>query len=123
MIIVEYMKSIFYLLFSIISSNKIIKNMDFPSCKNCIYYKPNLMDRDFTSSLNKCEKFGVKDIITDKITYNYADSCRNDETKCGIEGKYFEEEKNINLKLIKHNIVTNIPYILIVFIFLQRGLF
>jgi hypothetical protein len=111
------MKNKLYLLFSLINSNKLIKNIDLPSCKNCIYYKPNLLYRDFTSTFNKCEKFGVKDVVTDKITYNYADLCRNDETKCGIEGKYFKEEKNINLKLIKHYIIVNIPYILIVLMF------
>ena len=97
-----------YLLFAFVNSHKIIKNINTPACKNCIYYIPNKYDIDFTSSLNKCNKFGHKDIITDKIYNDYADSCRNDENKCGIAGKYFIEEKNINGKILKHYIRGNI---------------
>jgi hypothetical protein len=102
----------------LISSNKIIKNINFPSCKNCIYYKPNRYNNDFTSLLNKCENFGEKNIITDEITYNYADSCRSDENKCGKEGKYFIEEKNINFKIFSYKFVSNFPnYFFILSIF------
>ena len=91
-------------------NDKLIKNINLPSCKNCIYYKINNFDSDFTSRFNKCEKFGEKDIITDKITYSFADSCRNDENKCGIEGKYFEEEININTKIFYHKFISNMPF-------------
>ena len=94
----------------IVKLDKIIQNINLPSCKNCIFYKPDNFNSDFTSTYNKCEKFGKKDIITDKITYNYADSCRTNENMCGNEGKYFEEEKNIKLKIAKHKIITNLPF-------------
>lgn len=90
------------LLLSLLCSEKIIKNADLPSCKNCIYYDPT--NEDYYSSLNKCNKFGVKNIISDKITYDYADSCRNDENKCGRLGKYFEEETNLNMKMLKYKL-------------------
>lgn len=106
------MKSIYLLLLSMVHSNKIIKNINYPSCRNCIYYKPNSFDNDFTSMVSKCEKFGEKNIITDEIRYNYADSCRDNESKCGKEGKYFEEEKNINMKILLHKIISNMSYIL-----------
>jgi hypothetical protein len=102
--------NIFTLLICIFQGNKIIQNIDVPACKNCIYYKTNNFENDFTSPFNKCEKFGEKDIITDKITYNSANYCRIDETKCGKEGKFFEEEKNIKLKIFNHNIISNMPY-------------
>ena len=95
-------------------SNAIIKNINTPSCKNCIYYQPCVTSDDFTSSLNKCKKFGSKDIITDEIKYDFADFCRKDENKCGIEGKYFIEEKNLNLKILKHKLVSSLPGICIV---------
>ena len=82
------------------NSEKFIKNINIPVCKNCIYYKPGSID--FYSEYSRCNKFGEKDIITGKITYDFADSCRNNESKCGKEGKYFEEEKNIYLKKIKY---------------------
>jgi hypothetical protein len=99
-----------FLSLCLINSDKIIKNINLPSCKNCIYYKPDILHNDFTSTYNKCEKFGEKDIITDEITYNYADSCRSNENMCGNEGKYFEEEKNIKFKIAKYKIITNLPF-------------
>jgi hypothetical protein len=91
-----------------VQPEKIIKNINLPSCKNCIYYKSNILNNDFTSTFNKCEKFGEKNIVTDIITYNFADFCRNDENKCGKEGKYFEEEKNIKFKIFRYKIMSNL---------------
>jgi hypothetical protein len=65
--------------------------------------------------LNKCNKFGDKNIVTDKITYDFADQCRNDESKCGKEGKHFIEEPNINMKILKYSLLKNMPYGIIVF--------
>jgi hypothetical protein len=56
------------------------------------------LNTDFTGSYNKCNKFGEKDITTNKISFDYADVCRKNEKKCGREGKYFLLEKNIELK-------------------------
>ena len=105
-----------YLLFGLLVTNseKIIKNINIPSCRNCIYFKPHTSS-DFTSSLSKCEKFGEKNILTDKITNYYADSCRNDEDKCGLQGKYFVEEKNIDIKILTHNIIYHLDKYIIVY--------
>ena len=99
-----------HLFLLMVQPEKIIKNKNFPSCKNCIYYKPSYFNNDFTSTFNKCEKFGQKDVVTDIVTYTYADLSRYDSTKCGIEGKYFEEEKNIKSKIYKHKILSNLPF-------------
>jgi len=98
-----------YLLLSLLTStrgDRIIKNIDVPACRNCIYYRPDPRHSDFTSSLNRCEKLGEKNIVTNEIKYNYADSSRERESLCGHSGKYFVEEKNINLKILKHAILT-----------------
>lgn len=92
----------------------IIKNMDFHSCKNCVYYKPNSNSKEFTSTTSTCKMFGEKDITTNKITHYYADLCRKDESLCGTSGTYFEKEKYINLKITKHNIVYQLPQISLV---------
>ena len=78
---------LFYLLFSLVYSEKIIRNINIPCCRNCVHYLPDNYSRDFASTLSKCNQFGSKDIITDKITQDYADSCRSDESKCGEKGK------------------------------------
>lgn len=108
------------------NSEKFIKNINIPSCRNCVYFKPNSFS-DFTYN-GKCEKFGTKDLVTDKISYSYADSNRHDENICGKNGKYFEEENNINLKILKHQILNNwlymVPTLILIiinfFIYLQH---
>ena len=101
------------LLFMLANSNKIIRNGNIPSCRNCKYYKPEYYSDDFTSKINKCEKTGVKDIYTDKISYDFADLSRKDENLCGFKGRYFEEEKYVNLKIFKFGLIKNIPYLVI----------
>jgi len=72
-----------------------IKNIDFPSCKNCIHFSQDNYNID---SLSLCTKFGEKNIITDEINHDFANSCRKDEEKCGLEGKCFERETDMNLR-------------------------
>ena len=85
-------------------TNKIIRNIEFPSCKNCVHFRPPSWSNDFTDTYSKCEKFGTKDVVTDKISYNFAETCRVDEDLCGKSGKYFEKEPLIILKKLKHKI-------------------
>ena len=96
------MKYNYLLLLLVVNGENIIKNIKLPSCKNCIYYKPDNYNIDFTSSFTRCEKFGEKNIITDKIKYDFTELCRENESKCGKEGKYFEEEKYIDMKILIH---------------------
>lgn len=116
----NYLKYLFLLF--VVNSEKIIKNIkintikdiNYPSCRNCVYYKPSPFSKDYGASISTCEKFGEKNIITGEITYNYVDSSRNNELKCGKEGKYFEEERNLNMKIFTHVFITTIPNIIIV---------
>jgi hypothetical protein len=105
-----------FLLFNIVADSKktkFIRNIDFPACKNCIHYKSN--NYNFISPSNRCEKFGNKDIVTDKISYDCADLCRSDESKCGKEGKFFIKEKNIHFKIFLHKLSHLSPIILYIF--------
>ena len=88
-------------------STEEIRNSNIPSCRNCVFYKP-LINTEFSSIYSQCEKFGDKNIITNEIKYDFVKICRIDETKCGIKGKYFKEEKNIDCKIWKHSI-SNLP--------------
>jgi hypothetical protein len=92
---------------------KKIQNINIPTCRNCIHYKPSFLN-EFSSDLNKCEFFGEKNILTGKIKYDYADLCRKNEDKCGHIGKYFEEEPNIELKIIKHSLINITPINLLI---------
>ena len=99
------MKLPYILLFSMSNGDKIIRNMHIKSCKDCVHFKPRLL----SFGLEKCEKFGTKNIITNEITYDFAESCRNDENKCGQYANHFEPENEV-IKLIKFNIFTSTPY-------------
>ena len=100
---------LFLSLISFIKSEKFIKNIDIPSCRNCIHYKPNY----FRESLSRCDKFGKKDIITDEISYDFADICRQDESQCGKEAKYFEEESYPNMKIWFYKFIQFVPVTLL----------
>lgn len=91
------------------TKSQIIKNINFPNCMNCIHYRPPIHS-DFSSSLSECKYFGTKNIQTGKIDYDFVSFCRNDEEKCGLKGKYFQEDSNINFKIFLHNLVRFMPF-------------
>ena len=103
---------IIYLLLASVNCNKIIQNVNIPACRNCIHYIPPIYS-EFDSTFGKCGNYGNKNIITNEITYDFANSCRNDENKCGIKGKDFEEEENIQMKIIVHKLTLSTPYVLL----------
>ena len=84
---------------------KRICNIDTPVCKSCRHFIPT--DYDVNSRLGKCDMFGTKDIITGDCSLDYAETCRNDEAKCGHEGKYYELEKNLGFKYFKYRVQNN----------------
>jgi hypothetical protein len=103
-------------------SSKIIQNINIPSCINCIHYKP-IFDYEYSSSFSKCDYFGKKNIQTDIITYDYADACRDSENKCGLEGKYFIQDKNAQKKMFLHKSIRYSPlslYFIIIMINIFR---
>jgi hypothetical protein len=102
-----------FLFFFVANADRIIKNINLPSCRNCIYYQTTHLNPEF-SSLNKCEKFGEKDIVNGMIKYKNAESCRENESKCGKEGKYYIEDTNFimkRLKIVKNILIENAPFI------------
>ena len=64
-----------------------IKNRNLPACKNCVHYLP---DGGFRGPL--CQKFGEKNIVTNEITFESAEKCREDEMKCGEKGSLYVED-------------------------------
>ena len=107
------MKFSWLLLLPFINCEKLFKSPNLPLCKNCIYYKPS-MYFDFESNLNECEIFERKNNTKNNILYDSVDLCRNDETKCGKEGKYFKKEKNVLFKKIKYIIKQKSLHILLI---------
>ena len=92
-------KIIFIFVFSNINvgAKRFIVNNVKPACKNCKYYIPYKFPVITEDSIKiaKCVKFGKKDLVTCKITYDHVDVCRNNENRCGENGKYFTPLKNL----------------------------
>jgi hypothetical protein len=92
------------------NSEKTIQNANLPSCKDCIFHRPS-KNSVYVSSLSNCAKFGEKNILTGKIEYDYISNARKDETKCGLIGRHFELEPNLQFKIVRHNIFNNIWFV------------
>lgn len=71
-----------------------IKNVDMPACKNCKHFESGT--NFFESPIyGKCKLYGDKDLITNKISYKFASSARENNDVCGIQGKNYEEVPNV----------------------------
>ena len=86
-----------------------IRNMNLPLCKSCIHFSPEVLNGSFTSHFTKCNKFGNKDLVSGQINHEFATSCRNDETLCGIKANYFKEDPNIKIKIARYNFLNYLP--------------
>lgn len=60
--------------------------MEKPVCKDCKYFKYDPIYNDY--NYGKCGVFGVKNLITGKITFEDASMARRMD--CGENGTYFE---------------------------------
>ena len=93
----------------------LIRNIHVNNCVNCKHYKAFRYGN--FGSYGQCTIYGIKDIESGKIHYDFAHSCRSDETKCGIDGIYFEEQKNIALKIasrVNYQAIFLFPFIILV---------
>jgi len=66
-----------------------IKNVDKPICKDCKYFKYDSTYNDF--NYGKCTKFGRKNLIDGKITFEDVVKARTDD--CGVNAPFFEEKE------------------------------
>ena len=78
-----------------------IRNANMPSCSQCIHFQPD------PAGFAKCKYFGERNIVTNRITFDYADHCRTQEDKCGKEGKFFEPDPNLRVKMFVYSLKSN----------------
>ena len=76
------------------TSTIFIKNIHAPICKNCLFYvnnkkQPSSAWDDTPTRYGHCKRFGIRNIITGEVEYEYATVARQNRDKCGQEGKYF----------------------------------
>ena len=86
------MKLFSYLIFSSLS------NQQKPLCINCLNFiqaQPILNDNTLNNKFyGKCLKFMKHNLVTGDFTYEYADTCRIMNSKCGERGKLYKEKEN-----------------------------
>lgn len=97
----------------LMSNSTTIKNNNCPACRNCIHLRPHIFIGTDVDQFSKCGKFGEKDVLTNKVTHYFADSCRRDSDRCGLEGKMFEYDKFSEIKIILLSIVGPINLMLL----------
>ena len=63
-------------------------------CTNCKYFIPHKNSK--ITSLGLCKMFGNKVYSknNEKHIYNFAQNCRDDESLCGKNATFYEEQKN-----------------------------
>lgn len=86
------MKGLFFFLFTCAYGTKLIQNGHLPACRNCVHFSHQ-------KYYGSCRKFGEKNIVTEEISYDIAESCRYDETRCGMEGRFFQQETPLKIQL------------------------
>lgn len=75
-------------MFSFFFINTNINNMDKPICKNCKYFNYDTIYNDYQFA--KCSKFGNKNLISGKLTYEDINKARM--IYCGVNGTFYEEK-------------------------------
>ena len=63
-----------------------IKNLNTPKCITCKHFIP---DSFGSPTLSKCSKFGKANLVSGEISYDFAESCRESESKCGTNGTQY----------------------------------
>lgn len=66
-----------------------IRSTTFKICKKCIHFIEDKSDVPNDTLYGRCKMFGEQNIITGEVENDFASMCRYDNTKCGINGKYF----------------------------------
>ena len=54
------------------------------SCKCCKYYDP---------AIHRCKAFRTTDSVTGRVSFDWIELCRTNESKCGKYGKFFTPYK------------------------------
>jgi hypothetical protein len=68
-----------------------IRNNTLLTCGQCVHsFYDTRDDHKCSSRLSKCILFGEKNLQHGRVEHDYTEVCRNDESKCGLNAKYFK---------------------------------
>ncbi len=72
------------------SKQRIIENEHYPICNDCYFFKKHHSDDD----MDKCTKFGHKNLINGDVIYHNVFFIRSNESFCGEHGRHFMEKED-----------------------------
>ena len=61
-------------------------------CKDCVHFRPNPNFWRFDKNaivFGHCGQFGKTDLVTGEVEPQFASICRDDESKCGVDGSHY----------------------------------
>ena len=70
----------------------VTKKITLHECSKCVYFKPDTVSR--ATEMGLCLKFKNKNNPPEIVVHEYADTCRNSESLCGVHGKYWADSKS-----------------------------
>jgi len=68
-------------------------------CLTCVNYVAQKYDNPYDkiyaykTKIGKCSLFGKQHLVTGEVEHSDAISCRTDESKCGVEGRFHNKVK------------------------------
>lgn len=69
-------------------SPSFVRNLNYPACANCAHF----INDTISITYARCKMFGEMDLVSGKITYEFADFSRSSHKLCGITGKLFQKK-------------------------------
>ena len=65
-----------------------------PFCINCVHYIKNKYPfiKLYDAEIGMCYIFGQKNILTGKMEYEDILTCRLNNSKCGVKGRFFKKK-------------------------------
>lgn len=81
----------------------LLRNSKLPICSNCIHFLEDKNNYPYDGipndySYGKCKQFGEINVVTGEINYDFVKICRQDITKCGLNGALYENKKKSSIK-------------------------
>lgn len=94
----EYKKTLLGNNMSLIQKRFLLtKTVNLKLCINCVNFIEDKTNYPYEQLPNdslygKCKLFGKQDLVTGEIAHTYASTCRQDNKRCDVSGKYFEQK-------------------------------
>ena len=67
-----------------------------PFCIHCVHYIKNKYPyiKLYDAEIGICSIFGQKNILTGKMEYEDILTCRLNQSKCGVKGRFYKQKHN-----------------------------